>query len=220
MLFDSRNEQQTVAINVDNTIQAAKASKLQKIIYYFVLLLCTIPTLGFIWILPVKYKNNFNSKQVVVQQASSTIQAAQAKRRATLLKMMDSVKSYKTHEKELLEQITKYRSQIKETTDDHINGLQKQQTLLDNITNGLKITFEQYPDLKASELYLQFSTEVVLQEDEIYAARRIYNARVNDFNSSLYTFPAIVIASNMKLYNLPFFTASETERQDVDTSSL
>ncbi|MBU4690978.1 LemA family protein [Mycoplasma zalophi] len=220
MLFDSRNEQQNVTINVDNTIQHAKASTLQKVMFYLLLVIASPFTLFFIWILPVKYKNKFNQKQVVAQEASSTIQAAQAKRRATLIKMMDSVKGYKTHEKELLEQITKYRSQIQDTNFNDLNNLQETQNLLSSVTNGLKITFEKYPDLKASSLYQQFSNEVVMQEDEIYSARRIYNARVTDFNSMLYKFPAIVVANNMKLHNLPFFTATELERQDVDTSSL
>ncbi|MBN0919643.1 LemA family protein [[Mycoplasma] gypis] len=218
MLFDTRNEQTDVTINVDNTQQKAKASGLQKAMFYGMMIIATIPTFGAIWIIPIKIKNRFNEMQVKVQEASSGIQAAQAKRRAALTKVMDAVKGYKNHESDVLKTVTQYRAKI-----DSINkntDIQTTQNILDSVSAGLQLTFEQYPDLKADRMYMQFSNEAILQEDEIYAARRLYNKHVTEFNQKLYTFPKIVIADRMQLYNLPFFTATELERADVDTSSI
>ncbi|WP_438341574.1 LemA family protein [Mycoplasma sp. 3341] len=132
--------------------------------------------------------------------------------------MMDGVKSYRNHEAGLLERVTELRSKIADV--DKTNNLQEKQAILENVTRGLSLTFEQYPNLKAESLYLQFNTEVALQEDEIYAARRVYNMRVRRFNQEIYVFPWIVLAEKMGLHNLAFFTATEEEIKDVDTSSL
>ncbi|QJG67212.1 LemA family protein [Mycoplasma phocoenae] len=214
MLFDSRNEQKDVTINVDTAVQVAKATAFQKTLWIVIMII----TLGIAGFWRIKWGNEFNKLQVQSQESSSLIQAAQAKRRASLIKMIDAVKGYKNHEKETLEQITKYRSKLNDLSDN--TQIQNVQNTLDQISRGLSLTIEKYPELKADSLYKQFMNESILQEDEIYAARRVYNKGVNYFNQLIYTFPRIVKADHMKLHNLPFFTATQTERQDVDTSGL
>ncbi|WP_438341575.1 hypothetical protein [Mycoplasma sp. 3341] len=80
MLFDSRNEQVEVKLNVDNHIQPAKATSAQKAMYIFFIIISLFIFLIFAY----KKKNSFNTMQVEAQEASSQIQAAQAKKKSNI----------------------------------------------------------------------------------------------------------------------------------------
>ncbi|SGA31623.1 LemA family [Chlamydia abortus] len=150
--------------------------------------------------------------------ASSTIQAAQAKRYATLTKMLNVVLGYAQHEKSTLTEVTKMRQQLAALSNE--TDTAKLSSGLEAIKAGLNIQLERYPELKADRLYLQLSSEISLQEDEIYAAIRIYNQKVTAFNSEIYNFPIVYVVEKLQLHNMALFEASEKERADVDMSAL
>ena len=216
MLFDSRTEQNAQGFkpNVDNAIRPAKATGGQK----FIIILCIILTLdlGYIWV--IVRKNDYRRKQINIMNASSTIQAAQAKRYATLTKMLNVVLGYAQHEKSTLTEVTKMRQQLAALSNE--TDTAKLSSGLEAIKAGLNIQLERYPELKADRLYLQLSSEISLQEDEIYAAIRIYNQKVTAFNSEIYNFPIVYVAEKLQLHNMALFEASEKERADVDMSAL
>ncbi|MBN4089393.1 LemA family protein [Mycoplasma enhydrae] len=216
MLFDSRTPQQKEGFkpDVDNSIKHPTVTGGEKFLY----VLLYIITLGFFFIAVIKRKNLLLAQMNRIQEASSLIQAAEKKRRAILLKQLDAVVGYANFESKTLKEITKYRSKLNdlETEENPI----KMASALDTVQRGINVQFEQYPDLKANRSFLQFQTEIALQEDEIYSTIRHYNGIVRIFNSSIYQFWTNVVAKKIGAYNQPLFQASETERQDVDTSSL
>ncbi|AWX42892.1 LemA family [Metamycoplasma cloacale] len=217
MLFDTRQTDgnESFKPQVDNSIKPAKATGGQK---FGFILLCII-TLGIFYLAAgIPKRNHLLRRMNDIQEAASTIQASQKKRRDILLKLMDSVKGYSKFEKETLEQITKYRSKIEEISNE--TDKVKVESIISEATRAINIQFERYPDLKASAHYMQLSSEIVIQEEEIYSAIRNYNYRARTFNQEIYTFYTVVIAEKLGLYNQPLFKASEAETQDVDTSSL
>ncbi|WP_412031544.1 LemA family protein [Metamycoplasma buccale] len=216
MLFDTRTPQGKSGFqpNVDNSIKEAKATGFQK----FLVVLAFIFTLGIFWFAWNARRNSLIQKQTDIQEASSLIQAAQKKRRATLIKLLDTVKGYAKHEKETLEKVTALRNKLVDL--DNVNDPQIFGQELSKIGSGINVQVEKYPELKADRLYLEFMSEISLQEDEIYSTIRNYNFKVQSFNRMIYTFWTVNVAEKIGAYNQPYFQASEEEMKDVDTSSL
>lgn len=216
MLFDSRTPQQSEGFkpNVDNTIKHPEPTGGEKFLY----ILFFILTLGIFWFVTISRKNYLLAKMNRIQEASSLIQAAEKKRGATLLKQLDVVKGYANFENKTQTEIAKLRSQLVDL--DKETDTKKLNEKLNTIQAGLNFQFEQYPNLKADRTFLQFQTEIAIQEDEIYATIRNYNAIVRNFNSEIYQFWTNIVAKKINAYNQPLFQASESERKDIDTSSL
>ncbi|WP_330463294.1 LemA family protein [Metamycoplasma gateae] len=216
MLFDSRTPQASSGFrpNVDNTIKHPEVSGGQKFLYVLLFIL----TLGLFIIAVIKRKNFLLAEINRVQEASSLIQAAEKKRRATLIKQLDAVKGYAEFENKTQTEIAKLRSKL--TSLENENDAVKLSQELNTIQAGLSLQFEQYPNLKADRSFLQFQTEIAIQEDEIYATIRNYNSITRRFNSEIYQFWTNIVAKKIGAYNQPLFQATEAERQDVDTSSL
>lgn len=203
--------------NVDNTIQYPQASKMQKIGWYTALFFgCLVIVGGVVLIVKsTQYKNYFQKKQIEINNASSVIDVYLAKRRDTLIKLLDQAKSYMKFEKETLDDITTLR------TIGNKNVSQNQaQGILDNVDKHINFAFENYPDLKSSSVILELMSSSQYLEQELASARRLYNQNVSEFNGKIFLFPQIIMSSKMKLATFPFYMASEIQKEDVDMSSL
>ena len=120
----------------------------------------------------------------------------QLRRRADLIpNLMETVKGYMKHEKEVLENVTKARSAIMsaKTPQENIDA--------DNmLTGALKSLFavsENYPDLKANQNFLNLQDELTHTEDKIAYSRQHYNDSVLSYNNTIETFPGIWFAKRM-----------------------
>jgi len=120
----------------------------------------------------------------------------QLKRRADLIpNLMETVKGYMTHEKEVLENVTKARSALM--------GAKSPQENIDAdnmLTGALKSLFavsENYPDLKANQNFLNLQDELTHTEDKIAYSRQHFNDTVLSFNNTIETFPGIIFAKRM-----------------------
>ncbi|MBU0496710.1 MAG: LemA family protein [Candidatus Thermoplasmatota archaeon] len=120
----------------------------------------------------------------------------QLKRRADLIpNLMETVKGYMKHEREVLENVTKARSALMtaKTPQENIDA--------DNmLTGALKSLFavsENYPDLKANQNFLNLQDELTHTEDKIAYARQHFNDSVLQFNNTIETFPGIIFARRM-----------------------
>jgi len=138
----------------------------------------------------------------------------QLKRRYDLIpNLVETVKGYATHERELFEKVTKARTQamgaqgIKERGD--------AENVLSSTLKSLFAVAENYPDLKASTNFLELQKEITDTEDKIQAARRFYNTNVRDLNTKVETFPTNVIAGMLGFTKMEFFGADEAEREPV-----
>ncbi|MDE5767717.1 MAG: LemA family protein [Malacoplasma sp.] len=213
MLVDTRLPQNPGGFNanVDNTQRQAKASFGQK----FGWILLVIFTLGIIWFVSISWKNNLINEQMQINNAASNIQVNEAKRRDTLIKLLEQTKGYMKHEKETLTLVTKYRSGGTDS-----NETAKLDNQLANFMMNLNVQYEQYPQLKADSLVRELMSSSQYLETEIAAARRLYNQKVSYFNAEIFMFPKIVLASKIGLSTFALFQATSVQRQDVDMSSL
>src|SRR5690349_9511558 len=128
----------------------------------------------------------------------------QLKRRYDLIpNLVETVKGYASHEKELFEKVTAAR-----TAAMGAQGLADKASKENMLSDTLKSLFavsENYPDLKASQNFLQLQTEVTDTEDKIQAARRFYNANVRDLNTKIESFPTNLFAGMIGAVKREFF---------------
>lgn len=215
-LFDSRkpSSQEGFSPYVDNTPVKPIASIAAKIFFW------VIGTFTFFFA-PIYFfsrRNKWTVQQNEINQAASTIDTQLTKRADTLIKVANLLSSYKEHEQSLFSDIARLRSLAQ-------SGRKFEQTgELNELTNGvlsrMVVTFENYPQLKTSELYKEGMEQAIYLEREISAARRLYNFKVTEFNSEILTYPNTVISSFLRLQTYPLFQASATQRADVDLSNV
>jgi LemA protein len=139
----------------------------------------------------------------------------QLKRRYDLIpNLVETVKAYATHERELFEKVTQARTAAMGAT-----GLKDKAEAENALSGTLKSLFavaENYPDLKASTNFLALQNELTDTEDKIQAARRFYNTNVRDLNIKVESFPANLIAKSFNFAEMELFqTANDAEREPV-----
>ena len=139
----------------------------------------------------------------------------QLKRRYDLIpNLVNTVKGYATHERELFEKVTLARTAAMSAT-----GLKDKGEAENALSGTLKSLFavaENYPDLKASTNFLALQNELTDTEDKIQAARRFYNTNVRDLNIKIESFPANIIAGSFGFKQMELFqTANDIEREPV-----
>lgn len=149
-----------------------------------------------------------------VRESSSDIEV-QLKRRADLIpNLVETVKGYASHEKEVLENVTNARTKMLEAK------TVKEGLSADNmLTEALKTLFavaENYPDLKANQNFLHLQQELVDAEDKIQASRRFYNAVLREYESFRQSFPQSIIANLFKFPTFEYFDVEEEERATVE----
>lgn len=158
----------------------------------------------------------FNSliiKRNRVDEAWSDIEVQLKRRHDLIPNLVEIVKGYAGHEKEVFEEVTKARTKAIEakTIKEHAEA--------ENILSGaLKTLFavaENYPDLKASQNFLELQRELTDTEDKIQAARRFYNSQVRDFNIAIQIFPNRLVANWLKFRPREFFEIEEREREEI-----
>jgi len=139
----------------------------------------------------------------------------QLKRRYDLIpNLVETVKGYAAHERELFENVTKARTLAMQTQTIKEKG--EAENALSQTLKSLFAVAENYPNLRASENFLELQRELTDTEDKIQAARRFYNGNVRDFNIKIEIFPANTVASIFKFGKMDFFeTGAPEEREPV-----
>ena len=156
--------------------------------------------------------NSLIVKRNRVDEAWSDINV-QLKRRYDLIpNLVDTVKGYAKHERELFEKVTQARSAAMGA------GTMAEKAQAENmLSQTLKSLFavsENYPDLKASQNFLQLQDELSDTENKIQAARRFYNGNVLEFNNTIQQFPTNVFAGVFNFSKRDFFQLeNEAEKQ-------
>ncbi len=130
----------------------------------------------------------------------------QLKRRADLIRsLLESVKGYMTHERELLEEVTRLRSQAVAGA----SGSPEQRASLEGALSGalgrLMAVAESYPDLKANENFKEFQDALEETENEISMSRRYYNGAVRNLNVSVESFPSMLVARQFGFVKAEYF---------------
>lgn len=133
--------------------------------------------------------NGLVKKRNAVKQSRSSIDVYLTQRFDLIPNLVECVKGYAKHEEKLLESITKLRTEYNVSKD-----LDKA-SLLNTQMNKLIAIVENYPDLKASENFLNLQKNLTKMEDQLQAARRLYNMDVTAYNTAIQVFPTNLIAS-------------------------
>jgi lemA-like protein len=142
-----------------------------------------------------------------VEEAWSDI-TVQLKRRTDLIpNLVNSVKGYATHEKEVFEKVTEARSAIMNAQG--VADTAKAENMMEGALKSLFAVAEAYPELKANQNFLQLQQELVDTEDKIQAARRFYNGGVRDLNTKIQTFPANIVAGMFGFQTKEFFDVED-----------
>lgn len=181
----------------------------------FVYILIAIAIVIILWLIGVfnalvRLKNR-------VKEAWSDIDVQLKRRHDLIPNLINSVKGYMKHEKTLLENITKARSQAMSAQESgNTAELASAESMLGGMLGKLQIAVEAYPDLKANQNVMQLMDELSDTENKIQASRRFYNGQVRDFNTKIETFPNNMVAGMLNFKAFEFFEIEDVkERENV-----
>lgn len=141
----------------------------------------------------------------------------QLKQRHDLIpQLLGAVKGYMEHERGTLEAITNARSRAMNagTINEKIAAEQD----LGAALNGLNIQVEAYPDLKASQNFMQLQTEISDIENKLAAVRRYFNAATKELNIAVQKFPNNIFASMFGFKTEPMFDLGVAGREQMDVA--
>jgi LemA protein len=157
--------------------------------------------------------NNLATLKVKIKEAWSQIDV-QLKRRIDLIpNLVETVKGYAQHEREVFENVTKARSALLNASTPAQAGEADNQ-----LTGALKSLFavaEAYPDLKAQDGFVNLQKELSDTEDKVAYSRQFYNSIVRQYNELIVAFPSNFFAKLLGFGSEEFFEATEAEREAV-----
>jgi LemA protein len=152
--------------------------------------------------------------RVRVDEAWSDI-TVQLKRRLDLIpNLVETVKGYAKHEKTVFQDVTEARSNVL-----NAKGVKETAAAENQFEGALKSLFavaESYPDLKASQNFVELQQELVDTEDKIQASRRFYNNGVRELNTKIQMFPQNVVAAIFRFKERVFFELEDAEMAQAE----
>lgn len=154
----------------------------------------------------IKLKNS-------IKQSESGIDVYLNQRFDLIPNLVECVKEYAKHEKELLENLTEMRAGY--LRNKNIKDAEK----LNNGINNIIAVAENYPDLKASEQFLNLQNNLIKMESQLQAARRIYNNDITKYNIAIESIPTNIIAKLFGFNKMDLFQIEEYKRQNIDIGS-
>lgn len=157
--------------------------------------------------------NSFINSRNLVKEAFSTMDIYLKKRWDLIPNLIEVVKGYSKYENETLTKITSLRSSSYDelTMDNKININEDLSRCLSNIF----AVSENYPELKANELYTNLSNNLISIEDEIANSRKYYNGTVRNFNNKIQMFPNNILAKLFRFKEFKLFEANAEEKNNV-----
>ena len=168
------------------------------------IILMTLVVIAILIILIIKEYNKIIKLQNKVKSSESGIDIYLNQRFDLIPNLVECVKGYAKHEKQLLENITKQRTEYAKN-----QNLKKAGELNKSLNKVIAIA-ENYPELKASEQFISLKMESQLQ-----AARRIYNTDVQRYNSAIQTVPSNIVAGIFGFKEKEFFQIEEYKKENI-----
>ena len=148
------------------------------------------------------------------QNAFADIDVQLRQRHDLVPQLVETVKGYAGHEKEVFTKITEARSAAMNATT--IDGKIAAEQQLTSALAGLKVQVEAYPDLKANQNFLQLQEELSDIENKLAASRRFFNASTTEYNNSVESFPSNLIAKNFGFNREIMFDLGTDTRKQMD----
>jgi LemA protein len=160
--------------------------------------------------------NGLVAKRQTVNEAFAGIDVQLKLRRELVPNLVETVKGYAAHEKSTLDAVIAARNAAAAATGPAAIG--QAEGVLSSALGKMFALAEAYPDLKASNNFVQLQTELSSIEDKVAAARRFYNSSVGDYNTAIEQFPASIIAGSSGFTSREFFDVGETERASLNVA--
>jgi len=172
--------------------------------------------LGVLWF--VRIYNSLVRLKNLVEEGWSGIDV-QLKRRADLIpNLIETVKGYMGHERELLEKVTELRSKAMKA--EKVGEKAKLEGELSRSLVNVLAVAENYPDLKANQNFLDLQEQLAKIEDEIQMARRYYNGTVRNLNIKIESFPSNIVANLFHFTKAEFFEVEDEADRKVPKVSF
>lgn len=158
-----------------------------------------------------------------VNEAWSDIDVQLKRRHDLIPNLIETVKGYASHERELFEKVTEARTKaMTAETSGNLKESGQAENMLSGALKSLFAVAENYPDLKANENFAKLQDELSDTENKVQASRRFYNGNVRDYNTKLQVFPTTLLVGMFHFTSREFFELeekSEKEVPNVDFSS-
>ena len=157
--------------------------------------------------------NRFVSQKNLIRDAWANIDTELRRRYDLIPNIVETVKGYAAHEREVLENVTQARAMATGATGSPADQAAAEGPLVAALRQLFAVV-ENYPDLKANQNFLALQAELANTEDRLQTARRFYNANVRDYNRRVQSVPSNVIASMFNFEEEEFFEVEEALRVD------
>ena len=155
--------------------------------------------------------NRFVSQRNLVRDAWANIETELRRRYDLIPNLVETVKGYASHEREVFENVTKARAMATAATGSPAEQAAAEGPLVAALRQLFAVA-ENYPDLKANQNFLALQSELSNTEDRLQTARRFYNGNVRDYNRRVQSFPSNVIARSFGFTEEQFFEVDEALR--------
>lgn len=172
-----------------------------------VLIIGIIAIILVLWIIITS--NGLIRKRNKVEEAKSGIEVALTKRYDMLTKLLDVAKNYARHEEKIFTTVIKLRQGMS------LEELQEADASMNQMTSSLAAMAEAYPQLSADTVFKELQVGIRDAEDQLQAARRVYNANVTSFNTAVEIFPSSIIAGMKKMTKNELYRADAVHHADV-----
>ncbi|SDA66564.1 LemA family protein [Methanobrevibacter millerae] len=180
---------------------------MDNLILIIIVVVCIIFVVGTL----IHMYNNLINLRNRVQNSYSQIDVQLKRRNDLIPNLVETVKGYAAHEKGVLEEVTKARSNVM-----NANGVEETSEANNQLTGALKTLFavaENYPDLKANSNFQQLQEQLTDTEDKISYSRQFYNDTVLKYNNVCQQFPSSLLARLFRFKPAEFFQADEASRE-------
>lgn len=176
-----------------------------------IILISVIAIVAIIVIFLVGSYNGLVKKSETVDTNLSNLDVMLQRRADLIPNLVSTVKGYTSHETEIIDSITDARTKLM-----NANSVEEKSNAnneLSSSLNALMVVVENYPDLKASQNFIQLSDELSGTENRIAVARKDYNDAVKDYNLKVKTFPGNILAGMFGFEQKQYFEANESSRE-------
>ncbi len=155
--------------------------------------------------------NRFISQRNLIKDAWANIDTELKRRYDLIPNLVETVKGYASHEKEVFEEVTRARASAAGATGSPGSQAAAEGPLVQALGRLFAVA-ENYPDLKANTNFLALQSELTNTEDRLQTARRFYNANVREYNQRVKQFPSGVIANMFHFQEEEFFEIEDAVR--------
>lgn len=176
-------------------------------------LMIVLAVVAIVGVVFISIYNGLVKKRAMVEEGWSGI-SVQLKRRHDLIpNLVNTVKGYAGHEKDVLETVTQARAAS--VGAGSVGESAKAENMLTGALRSLFAVAEAYPDLKANTNFLQLQEKLSSLEDEIQMARRYYNGSARNLNIAVQSFPSNIVASMFGFKKADFFELEDRSEAEV-----